>query len=557
MAGAFHYIGGHPPPGERVAPHLNDHAHLGHGVRSGGDRNHPVVQQPGLEVESLAEGGEHGVHHPASGAFQSQGLAAAVDPHHRLRAGVGAAAYPQRLHPHRFRHFPAFHVDDGPQFPFVDFNLAVRHLLHLGEGRFELVLFQGNFHFGQGVGEPGPPRMFAQHDQAFRPHRFGVHNLVGLAVPQHAVLMDARLVGEGVAPHHRFVERHHVTGQPGHQPAGGHDLLGVGPHFHTEMILTGFDRHNHLLGGSVACPLPDAVDGPLNLTGPGVDGGQGVGHRQPQVVVAVGGDDHIVPPAGHLVVHPAQQLHVVFGGGEPHRVRDVDGGGPLLHRRPATGDHKVGVGAGGVLGGELHIVGVAAGPGHRLHHGGQHLLRRHAQHAFHMDGGGALKNVDAAAGGGSHRLVGPVDVVGHAPGQGGDHRAFHQAGDLPHAVKVAVGGGRESGFDHVHPQFGQLAGYGQFLVGGKGDAGGLFAVPQGGVEDDEAVLRHYRSPAGVRRRATGSFIPGFWGPGTASDSAGGPPPARYPSCVRPGAGTAGCPPRSGLRPSSCGRRNRP
>jgi len=36
-------------------------------------------------------------------------------------------------------------------------------------------------------------------------HVLGPHDLIGRPFLQHAVLMDARLVGEGVLPHDRFV----------------------------------------------------------------------------------------------------------------------------------------------------------------------------------------------------------------------------------------------------------------------------------------------------------------------------------------------------------------
>jgi hypothetical protein len=53
--------------------------------------------------------------------------------------------------------------------------------------------------------------------------------------------------------------------------------------------------------------------------------------------------------------------------------------------------------------------------------------------------------------------------------------------------KVAVGAGGKTGLDHVDLQALQLAGDPQLLVLGHGGAGGLLAVAQGGVENDEFV----------------------------------------------------------------------
>ncbi len=62
------------------------------------------------------------------------------------------------------------------------------------------------------------PRVLAEHDLgAGDPHVLGAHDLVGQPVGQDPVLMDARLVGEGVAPHDRLVELHGVAGQRRHE----------------------------------------------------------------------------------------------------------------------------------------------------------------------------------------------------------------------------------------------------------------------------------------------------------------------------------------------------
>ena len=235
-------------------------------------------------------------------------------------------------------------------------------------------------------------------------------------------------------------------------------------------------------------PMP--LIAPSIWRAPRVDGGQGVGHRQAQVVVTVGGDDHVVPSAQHLVVHPPQQLDVVRGGGEADRVRDVDGRGAFPDGSLTAGDHEVRVRAGGVLWRELHVLRVAAGPPDRLDDRAHHFLGGHPEHPLHVDRGGALEDVDTMTVGVADRVVGPVDVIGQAAGQRSDHRPSHVLCDLGDTVEVAVGGRREAGFYDIDPQLGQLPGYGQLLVGGQGDSGRLLAVAQGGIEDYEFVLWH-------------------------------------------------------------------
>jgi hypothetical protein len=53
----------------------------------------------------------------------------------------------------------------------------------------------------------------AQHDLVGRPaHVLGAHDLVGVARLEHAVLVDAGGVGEGVGADHGLVGLHHEAG---------------------------------------------------------------------------------------------------------------------------------------------------------------------------------------------------------------------------------------------------------------------------------------------------------------------------------------------------------
>jgi hypothetical protein len=68
------------------------------------------------------------------------------------------------------------------------------------------------------------------------------------------------------------------------------------------------------------------------------------------------------------------------------------------------------------------------------------------------------------------------------------HRALaHRVGNRPHRLEVSVGGGREAGFDHVDAQALELARDAQLLLACHRRAGGLFAIAQRGVEDDQLV----------------------------------------------------------------------
>jgi hypothetical protein len=104
------------------------------------------------------------------------------------------------------------------------------------------------------------------------------------------------------------------TGKPetvATRPRGLHDLGGV------DAGLVGHDvgahphRHHHLLERGVARALAEAVDRALDLPRAGLDGGQRVGRRHAEVVVAVGRD--------HVRVDPRARVRAACGSGRHSR----------------------------------------------------------------------------------------------------------------------------------------------------------------------------------------------------------------------------------------------
>ena len=82
---------------------------------------------------------------------------------------------------------------------------------------------------------------------------------------------------------------------------------------------------------------------------------------------------------------------------------------------------------------------------------------------------------------------GGFDVLGHTAREAGDDGAFNLGGDLFNRVEIAVADHRETGLDDIDVETGELAGDLHFLAQVHGRAGALFAVAQGGVEDDDFV----------------------------------------------------------------------
>src|SRR5204863_7700295 len=106
----------------------------------------------------------------------------------------------------------------------------------------------------------------------------------------------------------------------------------------------------------VAGPLAESVDRDLDLSRAGLDGGQGIRRRQPEVVVAVDADGRI---AADKVDDPPGQGTELGRDRVPDRVRDVDRGRTRLDDRLVDLEEVVDVSSRRVLGREFDL-GVSA-----------------------------------------------------------------------------------------------------------------------------------------------------------------------------------------------------
>src|SRR5918996_1672904 len=87
----------------------------------------------------------------------------------------------------------------------------------------------------------------------------GVHDLVGAALLEHAVLVDAGLVGERVATDHGLVRLHRVAGEPRDHAARARQLAGVEPGVEPVLVPARAQQHHDLLQRAVAGALADPV----------------------------------------------------------------------------------------------------------------------------------------------------------------------------------------------------------------------------------------------------------------------------------------------------------
>ena len=292
---------------------------------------------------------------------------------------------------------------------------------------------------------------------------------------------------EGVGADHRLVGLDHEAGGLRHHPGRRHDLRGIDPHVQAEVVAAGLHRHHHLFQRAVAGALTQAVDRALDLArAADLDARKRVRHRHAQVVVAVDAPDGLVR-VGHALAQRLDELAVELGDRVADGVRDVDRAGALADHRLDDAGQELRIGAIAVLGRELDVVGQVAGEAHRLDRLLQHLLAGHAQLLLHVEFAGGDEGVDARAVGAGQCLGGARDVAIVGAGQRADRAVLDRRGDGLDGLEVAVARRGEAGFDDVDLHALQLAGDAQLLFTRHGRAGGLLAVTQRGVEDDELV----------------------------------------------------------------------
>src|SRR6185436_8118467 len=158
---------------------------------------------------------------------------------------------------------------------------------------------------GQGVAAA----VLAQHQAALRhAHRARLDDLVGGALLEEAILVDAGLVGEGVGADDGLVGLGIDADDLGEQLAGREEVGRVDAGLEVEDVLADPHGHHHLLERTVAGALADAVDGALDLPRAALHAGQRVGHGQAQIVVAVDADDGL---GAQRLGHPADDLAVL------------------------------------------------------------------------------------------------------------------------------------------------------------------------------------------------------------------------------------------------------
>src|SRR5215210_6432549 len=173
--------------------------------------------------------------------------------------------------------------------------LVVCYLLEAREGPFEHIALHVVAELFEGVLEGVAARVLAEEDvRPFQAYVFFRHDLERPPVLEHAVLVDARLVQKGVAPHDGLVRGDLIARDVGDHAARVGELAGFDADTGAVEVRSRGERHHDLLQRGISGPLPDAVYGHLDLAGPDLDPCERVGDGHPQVVVAVDREDALL-----------------------------------------------------------------------------------------------------------------------------------------------------------------------------------------------------------------------------------------------------------------------
>ena len=219
-------------------------------------------------------------------------------------------------------------ADEGQKVVLEHLFLPVCQSLEPYEDVLQLVVGQFITQFLEFRPQSRTPRVLAHDDVGFlQADVLGPHDLERLGVLEHAVLMDAAFVSEGVLAHDGLVVLHRKARDRGNAARDVHQLRRVDAGVIGHDVVANLHGHHDLFQGCVAGTLAQSVDRAFDLPGAALDGCQRVGRRHAEVVVAMGGKDHLLG-AGHFGNQAADQLGAFVGRSVADGVGDIDRGRP-------------------------------------------------------------------------------------------------------------------------------------------------------------------------------------------------------------------------------------
>ena len=240
-------------------------------------------------------------------------------------------------------------------------------------------------------------------------------------------------VRERVATDDRLVRLHGLVGHFREHLARFKQVLRFDPGVVGQAVLPDAERHHEFLERGVAGALADPVDRAFDLPHAALNGGEAVGDRQAEVVVAMRAEDRFVG-VGDARHDFFKELARVVRDAEADRVGQVDRRRPVRDRGFDDAAEEVAVAARGIFRRKLDIVGElprAADAVDDLFEAG---LARDAELLLEVQIRGGEEHVNPLPFGRLERARRFLDVLLAAAGERRNHRASDVARHLAHRL---------------------------------------------------------------------------------------------------------------------------
>ena len=247
-----------------------------------------------------------------------------------------------------------------------------------------------------------------------------------------------------------------------------------------------FQRHHYFFQRGVARALAQAIDRTFDLARATGDSGQSVGGRHAQIVMAMGGEDHILGPR-HLGDQAADQIGAFHRRGIAHRVGDVDGAGARLDRDFHHTGQVIPLGPRRIHRRPLDIVAQVARMANGVVDALGHLIHRQIGNGP-VHGRGADEGMDARGFRVAHRLPAAVDILEARARQPTDRGIARLLGDLGDSGKIPFRGDGKARFDDIDAHLVEQPRDLQLFIMAHRGTRRLLAVAQRGVENQDAVF---------------------------------------------------------------------
>ena len=375
---------------------------------------------------------------------------------------------------------------DGLKIFIEDLVLEICQGLEAGE---RLVEFRLRIELNTQLLKTGPEcvaaRVLSQHQAIGVPADIlSAHDFVSFPVLEHAVLMDARLVGKRIRTHDCLVGLNREAGNRRDQARRRNNMLGIDPGIDMEQILPGPNRHYDFFQRRITRALSETINGALDLARALGDSGERIGHRQSEIVMAMHRENCLVSvrnPIHDLPDGLAKLLRYRVADG----VGNIDGTGASIDRGFNDPAQKVQLRTAGIFAGKLHVTDMIACPFYRPYRLLDDFVRAHLELVLHVNGRGGNKGMNAAL---LRRLDGfgcTIDIFVERPRQAAHRRFGNRLSDRFYRLEIALTGDGKTSLNDIHPQLLKRLGNAELFRFVHGRTGTLFSVPESGVKDDK------------------------------------------------------------------------